>query len=179
MEISELGKLNRDLEDMIMARKKLDEIRKGLSIAKRMTARWIDFRVSRLIGEIDRRIGQKKAEIAREEAGNGHGQERREENADRADPLDADFYGRAETDVREERERAGAAGGAAGQLGNVEPVRHLAAGEGAGGREHATAGGGTAEDCLRRRSRARNGLRDWQKVIMDADRAGRHERLVL
>lgn len=178
MEISELDKLQRDLEDLIMARRKMDEVRKGLSIAKRSTALWIYIRTSRLIMEIDHRIGMKRGEIAQEEARDGYRRVCREENTAGDRAVAVDVCGRAETDVLEERERAGSAAGAGGELGNVEPVPDVAAGEGTGSREYARAGG-SAEECLRRRYQERNGLRDWQKAVMEADRAGRHERLVL
>ena len=178
MEISELDKLQRDLEDLIMARRKMDEIRKELSIAKRSTALWIYIRTSRLIMEIDHRIGMKRGEIAQEEARDGYGRICREEDAAGNHAVDDGVRGRAEADVLKERERAGAEAGAGGKLGNVEPVPDVAAGEGTGSREYARAGG-SAEECLRRRYKERKGLRNWQKVVMEADRAGRHERLVL
>lgn len=178
MEISELDKLRRDLEDLIMARRKMDEIRKGLSIAKRSTALWIYIRTSRLIMEIDHRIGMKRGEIAQEEARDGYGRICREEDAAGDHAVDDGVRGRAEEDVLKERERAGAEAGAGGKLGYVEPVPDVAAGNGAGGRKYARAGG-SAEECLRRRYKERKGLRNWQKVVMEADRAGRHERLVL
>lgn len=173
MRITEAEKLKRDLDDLIRARRKLDEIRKGLSLGKRMTGLWIYCRATRLIMDIDRRIGQKKAEIAREEDTDGHGRKHRAENADGDYPVDADIHGRAEADVLEERERVGAAGRHERQLGDVEPVRDLAAGEGPGG--------GSAERCLRARYRERNrdALRDWQREIMEADREGRREPLIL
>lgn len=177
MEITELDKLRRDLEDLIMARRKLNEIQKGLSIAKRITARWIDLRVSRLIGEIDHRIGQKKADIAREEEKNGRGRLCQENAAAGTGAVAAAVCGRAEADVLEERERACAAAGAGGQLGNLESVPDVAAGKGAGSGTRVRAGG-SAEECLRNRYRERNGLRDWQKVVMENDCRGRHERLV-
>lgn len=178
MEITELDKLRRDLDDLIMARRKMDEIRKGLSIAKRSTALWIYLRISMIIPQIDHKIGMKRGEIAQEEARDGYGRICREEDAAGTHAVDADVRGRAEKDVLEKRQRAGATAGAGRELGNVEPVPDVAAGTGAEGRKYARAGG-SAEECLRRRYQERNGLRDWQKVIMEADRAGRHERLVL
>ena len=178
MQITELDKLQRDLDDLIQMRRKLDEIRKGLSIAKRITALWIYCRVTRMIMDVDWRIGQKKAEIAREEARDGHGQKRREEEAAGSHPVDADLHGRAETDVQHKRKRADAAGRDAGQLGDVEPVRAVAAGEGPGGGSRDVS---SAEECLRSRYRNRNrdALRDWQREVMEAEREGRKEMLVL
>ena len=178
MQITEADKLERDLEELIRARRMLDEIRKGLSIAKRSTTLWIYLRTSRLIMEIDRRIGMKRGEIAQEEARNGKRPARREKNADGPDPVDADLHGRAEADVLDERQRADAAGRDAGQLGDVESVRNMAAGKGAGGRTDALAGG-TAEECLRRRYQERQGLRDWQREAMEAESEGRREALEL
>lgn len=173
MQITEADKLRRDLDDLILARKKLDEIRKALSIGKRMTGLWIYCRATRLIMDIDWRIGQKKAEIAREEDRNGQGQASGKKNADGDHPVDADLHGRAEADVQHERERADAAGRHERQLGDVEHVRDLAAGEGPGG--------GSAERCLRARYRERNreALRDWQREIMEANSEGRREPLIL
>ena len=178
MQITEADKMRRDLEELIRARRMLDEIRKGLSIAKRSTTLWIYLRTSRLIMDIDWRIGQKKAEIAREEDRNGQGQTSGKKKAAGDHPVDADLHGRAEADVLDERQRTDAASRDAGQLGDVEPMRNMAAGKGAGGRTYALAGG-TAEECLRRRYQERQGMRDWQREVMNAEREGRREMLVI
>ena len=176
MQVSEKEKLERDLEELIRARRMMDKIRKGISIAKRPTTLWIYIRTSRLIMDIDHQIGLKRGEIAREEAKNGQGRTGRTAAGENADRDDDHIHGRAEAGVLDEYERAGAAGGAAGQLGDVQPVPDVAAGKIPGDRLRA---GGTAEECLRRRYKERNGLRDWQREVMEADRIGRHERLVL
>lgn len=191
MQITEADRLRRDVEDLIRARKMLDEIRKGLNISKRVTGLWIWCRTTRMIMDIDRMIGIKKAELAREEEKDVRGQKHREENADGTVHVDADLRGRSEANVLEECERPGMAGRHERKLGDVGTVPAADPGKDPGGRSEGNragqgggsceSGGGTAEDCLRSRYRNRNrdALRDWQREVMEAEREGRKEMLVL
>ena len=66
MQITELDKLQSDLQLLIYTRRQLDQIRTEAS-GRRITATMIRMRISRMICLIDAKIGSKKHEIASEE----------------------------------------------------------------------------------------------------------------
>lgn len=68
MQITELKKLERDLESLERARGMAEEVRAGLQDGKRETAAWLRMTLTGLIGAIDQRIGAKKKDIAWEAA---------------------------------------------------------------------------------------------------------------
>lgn len=190
MQITEADKLRRDLEQLMNAKEALEGVVESLGDNRRTTGLWLALTLTRTVEMINHQIGKKKQDIvneeaeerirkARKEAGDGQGQASGKKNADGDHPVDADLHGRAEADVQQKRERADAAGRHERQLGDVEHVRDLAAGEGAGRGRHTVTG--SAEDCLRSRYRDRNreALRDWQREVMEAEREGRREMLIL
>ena len=184
MKITELDKLNHDLSELIKTRRAIQSRYECLAPWKRSTSVWLRLRLRKLMGEIDWRISLKKKEIADEEIrkrleklGGGAGDisilGSGGETDGAGDPGTAGDHDRRQQALYQpERERADAEAGGGNQLGAVEPVRALPAAEAAGA-------GNAAERILRARYRNGQGLRDWQKEIMDADREGKRERLVL
>lgn len=179
MTLTEWDRLNRELRMLIFTRNELGKIREAAK-GKRPTPTMVRFRVSRMISDVDRWIADKKKELADEEI--RERLERLEEKHDEAtlgtagaeaggeaDPGDAaEGDGRHEVHLQHEQQRA-AAGAGRGDHAQQDPaVRGLAAGKIEG----------TAEEILRTRHREKR-LRDWQTEIMEADREGRHERMVL
>lgn len=190
MQITELKKLERDLESLERARGMAEEVRAGLQDGKRETAAWLRMTLTGLIGAIDQRIGAKKKDIAWEAAeerirkGAGkHDKGRMAEYGGKDDEA-ADVHpsaadgGRVQADGKRKHQRADAKAGIREQLELLEPDCGLFEdGDARGGRRRK--GDECQEKLLRQRYRERHvdALRDWQRRIMEADRAGRHERL--
>lgn len=188
MQITEMDKLLQDRERLLRLKGTLTDIRNGLEIGRRSVNAWIRLRITRWIAEVDDKIEEKQREIEAESArirkeqrkAEKHGKiatgraEGRTDDTTADHPAAAPDRGRHEADGSKEHQRAGSEAGIRGELELLEPVRGVAAGNAAGGRAYARAGG-SAEDCLRMRYRERNGLRDWQREIMERDRTGETE----
>ena len=186
MQLSEKDKLERDIFQLRRIRATAEEEISRFEGSRRAVARWIVQRMTYLTIEIDRKTAEVQQERDRAEirmrTGGRHNDlsgmgEDDGENDGAGDPAAAGCdRGRDEENDEQKRERAGSKGGGRDQLVEVGPVRRVAARENAGG----GSGERTAEECLRRRHRERrDGLRDWQTEIMEADEAGRHERMTL
>ena len=188
MKMTDVDRLKRDLYELIETRRGLDGILKKLAIGRTVTLTWIRYRIHILLCDIDYRIGLKKREIQETEIRRRLGEEEKEDDLSEMgteseydgdddgaadDRTAADHGGRAETGHQQERKRADGHGRRRDQLEEVGTVRAMAAGE--------AAGPGSAEECLRARYRERHegALMDWQREIMEADRAGKHERLTI
>ena len=179
MQITEMDKLLQDRERLLRLKGTLTDIRNGLEIGRRSVNAWIRLRITRWIAEVDDKIGEKQREIEAESARIRKEQRKAEKHGKTNDtaadhPAAAPDRGRHEADGSEEHQRAGSEAGIRRELELLEPVRGVAAGNAAGGRAYARAGG-SAEECLRMRYRERNGLRDWQREIMERDRTGETE----
>lgn len=179
MKVTEWDKLNRELKMLIETRKKLGEIRE-LASGTRATPTLLRFRTSRFIRNVDEWIRDKRDALAEEEI-----RERLEQLEEKNDKATvgtagaeaggegdsgnaAEGDGRHEVHLQHEQQRAAAGPGRGDHTQQDPAVRGLAAGKIEG----------TAEEILRTRHREKQ-LRDWQTEIMEADREGRHERMVL
>lgn len=179
MKLTEMDRLKSDLKLLTDTRNKLGEI-KDLAKRRNRTAAMIRFRVCWMIGFVDRWIGEKKDEIAEEEIRERLKEGRRGNDkttmgagaagADRApDPADAvDHDGRHEEDLLDEQQRPDGGSGRGDYARQAGAMCGVSAGQITG----------TAEEILRARNHERS-MMDWQLMIMEADREGRHERLVL
>ena len=186
MKLTELDRLNRDLVELIETRRGLDGILKRLAIGRTVTTTWIRYRIQRMICDVDYRIGLKKKDIhdaeIRKRLGEG---EKKDDISELERELDEVYDGeadpgkdpgadrRAEDHVQQGHERAGGYGRGRNELGGYGAVREIP--------QEEAAGAESAEACLRARYRERHegALREWQREIMEADRAGKHERLTL
>lgn len=188
MTISEADKLERDISQLKRIRQQAEEEIRRAEGSRRPVMRWIVQRMTWLTIEIDKQIfavqGERdRAEIrmrigGRENDGSGVGSEGKDDGA--GDAAAADYYGGCEQEVhQQEQQRADTQERRGGQLGTVGPVRGVSA-EAVSGNRGGRQEGRTAEECLRSRHRERHErLADWQKEIMENERAGRHERLTL
>ena len=186
MQITEMDKPMQDRERLHRLREDLEGFRAGLEISKRPVDAWLKLRLTRWIAETKDKIVDISEEIAAEESrirkgagendtaimGRRAGRKTAEPAGDH--PAVAADRGRNEAHGGEERQRAGGPAGVRGQLVDLGAVRGMAAQHAAGGREYAR-NGGTADEILRARFREKNGLRDWQREIMENDWHGKHE----
>ena len=194
MQITEREKLERDLKSLLHVRQVINDARTELEPGKRETPAWLRMHLTILIGAIDQRIGAKKKSIAWETATErimkgaeqhdetGMGNPAAGETDDAAGDADAAAAdgGRHEANGKHKHQRPDGAAGLRSQLGQLGADRGFSAGRDEGGGKHSPALS-PSEILLRQRHRERNreALRDWQRRIMAADRAGRHERLEL
>lgn len=145
MRITEKDKLEWDLAALIDTRRRLDEARKALGWAKRLTRLWLHMRLTKLIGDIDQRIGAKKKEIALERAFEetadgkvqkpGAGAGERSQGADPAGNTHAAAADRGHDEAygEQKHQRTGAEAGIRAELEQLGTVRGAAAGGAAGG----------------------------------------------
>ena len=174
MKLTELDRLNRDLVELIETRRGLDNILKRMAIGRTVTTTWIRYRIQRMICDVDYRIGkrlgegEKKDDISELE---GELDEVYDGEADSGETAGSDR--RAEDHVQQRYERAGGYRRGRNELGGHGAVREIP--------QEEAAGAESAEACLRARYRERHegALREWQREIMEADRAGKHERLTI
>lgn len=182
MQISEADKLERDISQLKRIRQQAEEEIRRSEGSRRPVMRWIVQRMTWLTIEIDKQIfavqGERdRAEIrmrigGQENDESGVGSEGKDDGA--GNNSAAAHHERSEqAGNQQEHQRADTQERRGGQLGTVGPVRGMAA-------EAVSSHRRSAEECLRSRHRERHErLADWQKEIMENERAGRHERLTL
>ncbi len=171
MELTDIDRAKREARMIEKGMETLKALRDELEQNRTVTGAWLRMRYDLLIGDMTLELGKARdgivieeikerlrrlgsGEYERADAGDGD----QDRPAESADGMPAD-YRREEAEHEPRAERAAAYAGGGGILedaGRIQP-----------GDPGNAAGNGVVESALRRRYRQRQGLRDWQRVIME------------